>query len=249
MAAIFYGKILPASVAATSAQSNNPASYAALEAIGRAWYSTDLTGNDLTLNFGSAQTLAGVLLQDVNFASCIVKVSTDGVTFPTTVGTLTTYADKLTGRRRGFLAFASSSILAVRFTIAAGSSTDALTYWRVGSAYVYTSTSAFARLPDYQVQVQAIYPQVQSELANKKIAQAITGADLLTITLPFERKFDQDIFEIVRRARTGTIALAWQPNNFPELVLPVRYYGQSQAESFDYVDYTRTTIDGLREVT
>lgn len=245
MGVLYYSKVGIVSATATDAASGYPASNVALESIGRPWRSLDTGAKDVTVTFSAATAVQALLLQDVNFGSCVVNKSPDGTTF-SLVGTLTTYADKLTNRSRGLIVVNDPGVKALKISISAGTPLDALAYWRIGAIYVFASTSALPRMPDFGMKTRALYPKVAQTLANGLIAQASVGADILELSMPYWRHYDQDVIEMLRRARVGTVGLSLVPTNYNELVLPVKHVMPQLEESFGFLDLTSLQID-LRE--
>ncbi len=229
------------SASATTEATGYPASNLALESISRPYRSTSLIQHTITLNIASA-TVAAVLLTDCNFASATIQ-NAAGVS----QGTLTTYADKLTGRRRGVLVAAISATTAIKVVIPAGATTDGAAYWRSGAAHLFAVNATLPRAPSRGVQLRPIYPRVSTELPNQQIAEASTGPDLLSLSLPFTRSASEDVWELLRQARAATVGLAVS-SRYPELVLPVRYRAREfNEELFEYL-LSRGTVE-LREVT
>jgi hypothetical protein len=245
VAIIYYSKLSPSSVSATTAQGGFPPTNASLEAIGRPWLATSAGANDLILNLAAAQNVAGLLLQDVNFAAASIFKSADGSTF-SLVGTFTSYADKITGRRRGLIVINDPTVKAVKISIGSGSTTDGTTGWRVGAAYIFGASAALARLPQYHTKPRGVFPTITTPLPNGQVAQAVTGQDILELSMPFDRRFDEDVLDLVRRCRKATVGLFLAPNNYPELVLPVRFIKEELEEDMDVADYTAVTVE-LRE--
>jgi hypothetical protein len=244
---LYHSKVDARSTAATSAQTGYPAANVALESITRNWRSVDATANDVTVTFNAAGVLAALLLTDVNFASCTVLKSADGIAY-SVVGTLTTFADKLTGRRRGLIEINDPTVKAYRITIASGTPTDGLTYWRIGSAYPFSLSSVQPRNADYGARVHAIFPKLSTELPNKQVAQAITGPDILELSFPFDRSASEDVLELLRRGRAGTVGVAAEVTNYPEFLCPMRYVDEEQEEVLDTYNRSKLSIR-MREAT
>lgn len=246
MASIYYAKRAAVSCSSTDAQSGYPASNAALESISRPWWAVDAGAKDWIVNFSAAASVQALLLQDVNFTSASVYKSPDGSTF-NLVGTITNAADTITGRYRGLIVINDSNVKAVKVSIGSGTPADGLSYWRIGAVYPFASVSAVPRMPDFGVKVNATFPNVSTQLANKQTPFAVTGPDIIELTMPYERAYNQDVFEMLRRSRAATIGLALQPTNYPELVLPVRSYLDSLAETMGFLNLTQSELT-LREV-
>lgn len=66
----------------------------------RVWRSLDLTSEALVLDFGSAVTVAGVLVNHANFATVAWAAGDDGTTFPDALGTRSIPTDDLVADRR-----------------------------------------------------------------------------------------------------------------------------------------------------
>lgn len=247
MGSFYYGKRTVSSATATTAAAGYPASNVGLESIARPWRATGVTGEDVVLNFSAADPAAAVLLEDVNFESCAVLKSVDGSAF-TSVGTLATYADKITGRRRGLLVIDDATVKAVKLTISAGAATDGLAYWRIGAGYVFSSAATMPRSAGLDMRVRGLFPQVRADLPNAQVAVATTGSDALGLSIPFKRMHSQDALELLRRARAGTVGLNLGLGDYPEFVLPVRHIEGQQEEAFPQYRISQFTVE-LREVT
>lgn len=242
MATLYYGKVTAVGWTVTDFQAGFAPSNVSLESIKRPWKGLDAGAKDIVISFNVPTPVYALVLQDVNFASCSVLKSADGISF-VSVGTLSSAADKSIGRRRGVIVVNDATVKALKISIGAGTPTDGLSYWRIGAAYPFASSSAFPRSFDYGVRIRAIYPKTRVELANKQIAQATTGQDILALSLPFKRASTQDPLELVRRGRLGTVALALDLTLYPELVLPVRHVEEDQDESFDFYNYSSLTME------
>lgn len=250
MGDLYYGKITPSAFSATTAATGYPASNIGNESIDMPWKATVAgTGDpsDVIFTLSVAQMVKGLLLSDVNFASAAVAKSPDGTTY-SSVGTITSYADKWTDRRRALIVVNDANVKTLKITVSAGTPLDGTTQWRIGAGYLFSSTVALPRMPDFGMKVRAIYPKVQTELANKQLPQALTGVDILELSLPYNRRYDQDVLEMLRRARGGTVGLSLVPTNYTELVLPVYHVANNIEETLGMLDVSQLTID-LRERT
>lgn len=242
MGAFYHTKRVITSASATTEASGYPASNAGLESIRRPWRSTSLIETTVVLNIASA-TAAAVLLTDVNFASATIKNAADA-----TLGTLTSAADKLTGRRRGLLVAAIAATTAIKVVIPAGTPTDGAAFWKIGAAYIFATGVTLPRDPENGCSLESIFPKLSTELPNGQIAEAALGDDVLVLTLPFKREYNEDGLELARRARAATIGLAINTDNYPELCLPVRFRAGRLAEQFPVYRVTESTVP-LRETT
>jgi hypothetical protein len=247
MGAFYHTKVAGASATATTEAAGYLAPNALLESIARPWRATGAGNTDYVMTWGSGKTIAAVLVQDVNFASCAVLTSTDAVAY-SAAGTLTTYADKLTGRRRGLIVLNGTGLRGVKLTISAGTPTDGLGYWRIGAAYPFETAVTMSRIAAGETRVRALYAQLRTDLPNRQVSVATTGNDALGLALPFKREPDRDALELVRRARAGTVGLALGLAEYPELVLPVRHVEEMQEEAFPVYRMTQFTAE-LRETT
>jgi hypothetical protein len=243
MGKIYTGKLTPAAFVATSEAAGYPASNVGSESVAMPWKATSTGANDFTITWPSAQTVAAILVNDVNFASCPVQKSPDAAAY-SAAGVLTTYADKLTGRRRGLIVINDANVRGIKLQIS-GTPTDAIA-WRIGALYPFSIETAMPRMPEYGASVRGIFPGLRNELPNGQVAQASTGEDVLVISMQFDRRYDEDALELMRRARIGAVGLSLAPDNFPELVLPVRFYGEQQGETLAHFDYAESTLE-LRE--
>jgi hypothetical protein len=98
---LYFGKLAPSAIAATTAAAGFPAINLASEQLGKPWNATGLGATDITVTLPALSTVMLVAIHDVNFATCNVQKSVDGVAW-VNVGALNTYRDRH-GRRRGSL--------------------------------------------------------------------------------------------------------------------------------------------------
>lgn len=243
---LHHSKITVLTFAATEAAAGYPATNAGREGLGLPWRSTTAGANNVDQTWATASFVGAILVSDVNFASAPVQTSTDGSTWGASIGTLTTTADKHTGRRRGLFVVNTAGLKGIRLAIS-GTPTDGLAYWRIGAAYLFTTTVTMPRDPEIGTRIRPLYAQISSELPNRQIAHAVTGFDVLALSMPFQREYTEDCLELVRRARAGTVAIELNNVDYPELVLPVRHYAGEAEEAWSSYRLTETTIE-LREV-
>lgn len=242
-----HSKITALTFAASSSAAGFPANNVGREEIGRHWRSTSTGASTLDLTWTAAATVAAVLVTDVNFSSCNVHVTTDGSSFGGSIGTLSTFADKFTGRRRGVIAVNLANLKGIRLSIS-GTPTDGAAYWRVGSEYIFGTSLTLPRDPEMGTSVRSLFAQVSFELPNRKMARAFTGSHVIALSMPFQREYSEDALELVRRATAGTVGIELNNTDYPELVLPVRYYQAEGEEAWTSFRLTETSIE-LREVT
>lgn len=228
MSKVYHTKRIITAASATSEDVGYEATNIALEAIGHPWRSTSIAVEQtVVLEFDSAAAVA-VVLNDVNFASCVVKNAAD-----VTLGTLTTYTDKITGRRRGIFAAAIATTTQIKLVIAAGTPTDDAAAWNIGAGYIYGEVQALPQEPAVGATYRAIIAQLRTDLPNKKIARAFLGDDVLEVKLPFIRKSTEDGLALHRLARIDTVALALELALYPEFDgVPVQSYEEAVTESF-----------------
>lgn len=244
---LHHSKITPTVFAATSAAAGYPATNVGREALGHHWRSTSVAGTtNLDQTWATAATVAAILVSDANFATCTVHTSTDGSAWSGSIGTLSTHADKTTGRRRGIFAVNTAGLRGIRLGIS-GAPTDGLAYWRIGAAHLFATTVTLPRDPEIGTRVRTLYAQLMTELPNRQASRAGTGLDLLTLVLPFQREYNEDCLELVRRARAGTVGIELNNTDYPELALPVRHHLSEAEEAWSSFRQTETTIE-LREV-
>jgi hypothetical protein len=245
VASIYHSKITPNVFTATSAAAGYPATNLGNEQIDRPWKAATAGAETCALVWPSTETVMAVLLTDVNFTTANITRSTDGTTFANAVA-FTSYADKHTDRRRGLVLINVAGLRGIRIE-PTGSSTDGAA-WRVGAAYVYRLRSVMPRMYEYGGSYSSLYPNVRRELPNGRDTYALTGAEFLRFTLPFDRKFSEDVQELHRRARLATVGLDLEDAALPELLGPVEAKPDELGETINYVNSARLTLE-LREVT
>lgn len=246
MTTLYYSKIIATAAAATTSAAGYPPANVMLEAIRAPWKATGVGANDHDLTWPAGSNLAGVILEDVNFAAATLFRSADGVTFPTNVGAITSYADKHTGRRRALVIVGAAGVRGIRTAIGAGASTDGLP-WRIGAIYPFALSTVLARNFDYGSRVSSGFPQVRRDLPNGQVARAATGPKFLTLSLDFDRRFDQDVLELARRGADGTIGIDLNDPDYPEITIPAECNVEGLEERLAKPRKSDVTIP-LREV-
>lgn len=221
MPTLHSNKITPSSSAASSAQTGFGAANVNSTAIARAWRSADTGATTLDLIFASNPAVTSLLLQDVNFTSATIFTSTDGVTFPTNAGTVTTYQDKkISGRRRGIFAV-NASVKGVRFAIAAGTPADNLGYWRVGAAYAFKTSTNIPKQANIGASVKTKRPLVVNEPSNGNRAIAAAGAQYNELTLSYNPVNADNFSSIIGALQNDVCAIDFQLPVLPGMVFPV----------------------------
>lgn len=244
MAVIYYDKLLPLSVSATTEAAGFPAFNVTLESLARPYRATNAGANDVTIIFKSVGPLHSIFLHDVNFASCTVQKSVDGVAW-VTVGTLTTYVDE-NGRRRGRITINDASVKGVRIQISAGTPTDGLTFWRIGAAYPMVSTHTVPATLIYPLNEDLIEPATGVELVNKQFAEADTGVAFSKLITAWDRVSTVSL-QTLREQAKGTIIFDANLSNYPQWQWPC-YRSRSDVirESFDRFSMSGVVVN-LRE--
>lgn len=229
-ASIAYGKQVPTAYSATSSQAGFGPDNLGVEALTRPWRAVDATEHHLIITFASALPVHTILLHDVNFASAAIHKSADGVAY-SLAGSLLSYQGR-EGRRRGALVVNDASVKALKVVIAAGTPTDGLTWWRIGTAYPFSAQLAAAAPFQFPYAARFRYPQVRADIPNGQAAVANTGPGFHLVEVPW-RPFDtEDLEPVVRRARAATVLLNLGMANYPEQLWPVRLDEPEMVESF-----------------
>lgn len=244
MARLYYDLVVPTSAAATSAQAGFPASNACTPFIEMPWRSKNTTAQDLTVSF-PAGAVAGVILQDVNFATCTVKSTANGVAFDAGVA-MATYANPL-GRRRGAILLALAGKVGVRISIPAGATTDGLPYFRVGSVLVFMNSAKLATAPAKGYGVDMQMPQEASVLRNGQDSQANMGPMFDRLEFSFLQKYNQDFSFMLQALRRGICGLDMELTNFPDQIWPVRQTGNAVKREYPKANSYRFSLS-LREI-
>jgi hypothetical protein len=183
---LYFGKLAPSAIAATTAALGFPALNLASEQLGKPWNATGLGATDITVTLPALSTVMLVAIHDVNFATCNVQKSVDGVAW-VNVGALNTYRDRH-GRRRGSLLVNAAGQLALKLQIAAGVATDGLAAWRGGAVYVFTSLGSVSAVPEYGYTQRTKRPRVTTPFPNGLTATAKTGPNVDRVELSFGRR-------------------------------------------------------------
>jgi hypothetical protein len=229
---LYFGKIVPSAIAATTAAAGFPALNLASEQLGKPWNATGLGATDITVTLPALSTVMLVAIHDVNFATCNVQKSVDGVAW-VNVGALNTYRDRH-GRRRGSLLVNAAGQLALKLQIAAGVATDGLAAWRGGSVYVFTSLGSVSAVPEYGYTQRTKRPRVTTQFPNGLTATAKTGPNVDRLELSFGRRlYTELVDDLVEKASAGTCWVDLQLPNYPEQQWPVRIIDDELPETFD----------------
>lgn len=239
MPILYTKRISASSTSATTAQVSYTADNLNIQSVKQNYRSTTTGANDINLNFGAAQAITTLLLQDVNFASASIYQTTNGTTY-TLVGTMTTYPDKkIPDRRRGIITI-GASVKGLRISVASATPADGLAYWRIGTAYCFTGSIQFPSQATYGAHVKARRPLVTNEPSNGNRAVATVGAQFNLIELPFVPIATENFQGIIGALQTGVCGLDMQLTGMQEMMWPVAQKETEMDESFD--DYNRTKI-------
>lgn len=231
MASLYYGKLSIVAVTTTTAASGFPASNIALESLGRPWKATGTGATDVVIDLGSSQAINTLFLHDVNFASAPIARSTDNVSY-TSVGTLTTYAGRH-GRRRGKISFGGASARYIRVSMPFPTPpTDGAAYWRIGSAYLFSSKVTPSAILTAPAQVSTLRPRVSASLANGSTAVAETGMKIDRIQVQVDRDSAQSGDDLIQLPDAGSVVLDMELSAYPEQMWPIRYQENQLSESF-----------------
>lgn len=231
MATLHSSKLVPTgTITATDSQAGYPPVNLSSEALGLPWRSTSAGAKEVILPWLAVQTIQTLFLHDVNFATCTVQKSVDGVAW-VAVGVLTTYADQH-GRRRGQITINAAGQLALRIQIGAATPLDGLGYWRIGAAHVFGAVATLPVGPKYGYQERVKKAQLAVELPNNAMAVARTGPRRAVIEISIERKFDQSMEDLLSKAEAGTVLLSLDFPEWPAQAWPVRYIEQEAVENY-----------------
>jgi hypothetical protein len=240
-AAIFYDKRTLVSASATTAAAGYPASNLGSESLARPYRATGLGATDIQINYAAATPLHSFSVHDVNFASCTFQKSSDGAAF-TTVGTLTTYADR-DGRRRGRILVNDATVKAVKLQIGAGSATDGLAFWRAGAGYGWISTQTVPADLIFPVNEDIVPPAIAQDLPNGLVAEAGVGTRFSRIDTSWNRESTESLATLIGKARVATIWFDAGTSDYLEQQWPVYLQARDRLrESFDRFRYSRPTI-------
>lgn len=242
---LYHTRIAAAAISATTAAAAYPALNLAIDALSRPWRATGTGATDVTIDLGTSQSLGGLLVHDVNFASATIFTSVDGSAY-TNRGVMTTYANDQ-GRRRGIFSLDTFTGRYVRFTIASGATTDGAAYWRAGAAPVMKTAVTLAQAPNKGYGVTTVYAQTTTQLANKRTARAATGTDFDVIRWQFTRKY-QDSLEILKtQLRLGAVLIDMGLPQHPHHAWPVTTYDDSHDRGYPKAN-SETSAVNLTEV-
>lgn len=246
-AQIFHTKRVATAWTSTTAAAGFGPSNVSNESLGRPWKATGTGAEDLTITFAAAATVHTLFVHDVNFASCTVRKSADGSSF-SSVGTLTTYADR-DGRRRGRITINDANVRAVQLQIASGSPTDGAAAWRVGAAYPMTTQHQPPADLIFPVVEDAIDPGVSVELPNGIEASASTGVRFARLETNWQRESNESLATFLEKAKAATIIFDAGTSDYPEQQWPVFIPRKRQhRESFERFRFSRFTVPLVERV-
>ncbi len=247
MAKIYYDKRAFTVAQSTTAQAGYPASNLLNESLRRPWRGTGVLAEDVTLTAPAAVGVDSLCLHDVNFASCTVRKSADGVAF-NVVGVLTTYPDRH-GRRRGRITINDAGVKALQIQIGAGATTDGLAYWRGGAAYPMGSSHQVPADLNFPLNEEPIDPAISKDLVNGLLAEAGTGERFSRIDTAWHREATESLQTLITKAKFATVWFDAGTADYPEqqwpLYLPLK---ASVRESFDRFRFSRPALQFTERV-
>lgn len=226
-------------VTATSTATGFAADNITRREIRRAWRSTSGSGQTVTIDLGSEQTVEALWLQAVNFESATISYSTDGTNY-TSVGTMACALEH-NERRKGLITVAATARY-LRVVIGAGSPTEG--YWSIGTVYVFGAVYQSPKAPNYDLAYETITPGVGRVLPNGRPVTARTGPLFTRISGEFRHRPTEDVAALIRLARSsGTIGLDLEIAETPWKAWPVEYVAQSYEAKMPSVGYDETAFD------
>lgn len=241
MATIYYDKRVFTVSAATTEAAGYPASNWMVESLARPWRATGLGANDVTFTAPAAVGVHSVCLHDVNFASCTIRKSADGIAF-SDVGVLTTYPDRH-GRRRGRITVNDANVKAWQIRIGAGAATDGLAFWRGGAAYPMGSSHLVPADLNFPLSEEPVEPAIGRELVNGLLAEAATGERFSRIETVWNREATESLQTLITKAKAATVWFDTGTSDYPEQQWPL-YLARRAAvrESFDRFRFSRPAL-------
>jgi hypothetical protein len=193
----------------------------------RVWRSTDLTSESITWDFGSAVTVAGVYLNNANFASGTWTAGTTSAASDDTLGTRSVYAEELVTRRkalhkltmatpRRFLRWTPASVVGADtfYELGAATFVTAAGMTPIGYSYGFPEWGQAQPLEYLDVASQVAVrgrPYLRLGLGQPHIRRGTSDADLIHFrTLIAKCKHTPHLFSANRDLDgDGTTRLAW----------------------------------------
>jgi hypothetical protein len=247
MALIYYDKRTFTAAVSTTAQAGYPASNLLNESLRRPWRATGVGAEDVTLTAPAALGVHSLCLHDVNFASCTVRKSADGVAF-NTVGVLTTYPDRH-GRRRGRITINDAVVKALQIQIGAGATTDGLAFWRGGAAYPMGSSHQVPADLNFPLNEEPVDPAIGKEIVNGLLAEAGTGERFSRVETVWHREATESLQTLITKAKAAVVWFDAGTADYPEQQWPLYLLLRSPArESFDRFRFSRPTLQFTERV-
>lgn len=241
MAKIYHDKRVFTVSAATTEAAGYPASNWLAESLARPWRATGLGANDVTFTAPAAVGVHSVCLHDVNFASCTIRKSADGIAF-SDVGVLTTYPDRY-GRRRGRITINDANVKAWQIRIGAGVATDGLAFWRGGAAYPFGSEHLVPADLNFPLNEEVFEPALSKDLVNGLVAEAAIGTRHSLVDTVWHREATESLQTLVTKAKAATIWLDAGTSDYPEQQWPLYLPLKSRVrETFDRFRFSRPSL-------
>lgn len=246
MARFYHTRRIASVVTATTSAAGYPAANVLTQSVLQPWRASGAGATDFVIEFPTASAFAALMLVGVNFASCAVQKSADGVVF-SSAGTFQSFPDpKIPSYRRGLVVISDPALKAIKLQIAAGTPTSGLA-WAIGAVHAFQTGVVLPLAPDYGVQVRARWPSLRIALPNGRNSVAETGAPFNEIVLPFERSYDESLEELLRYSRAGIVGLALEADNYTEMVWPVRHQEEQIEEAHPFFNFSTMQVE-LQEV-
>lgn len=224
---LYSSLLLPTTATATTSQVGYTATNALLQSLGYPWRAQNTTAHEYVIDLGSSKTIRGLLVHGCNFTSATISHSDNNVSY-TTLGTLTTYANRY-ARRRGLLAMnVTKRYLKIAFS---GTPTDSLSYWWIGSVFVMGAVTAFLA-PTYSYEVETLKPGIINKLGNGLSTKANTGLYRDIITMEWDAMDSETVTPVMALPDAGVCVLDMQLANYPDDIWPITTVEEKNPEVF-----------------
>lgn len=240
LTSLLFGLIPVSAATSSTAQAGFPVTNVINTQVLKPWKGTGVGADFVQLDLGASVALNGVALNAANMGS--VTVFADNANPPTTNrGTLTLSQDGQS-RFKGSLLFVAAARF-IRFTIAAGATTDGSATWQVGNAYPFSSIFNLARDPLFGQESALIFntPQSRTDLDNGQDVTDNTGPGWAQLTLDFSGGAADDHEQLQQYTRAGLCWINMNIYNAPWQQWPVRH--RDPAITRKYVGFNQEQVE------
>jgi len=248
MAKLYFSQLVPTVITSSSAASGYPAANAALLSIDRQWRATSAGASNINFNLGSMKNIAAIYLHDIN-AAALTATLLDATPTLINTGAIAGVANRY-GRTRALYKPTVTSAQNAKIDIAAGTPTDGLAFWRIGSMYVMQSVVDVVNL-QYDAEIETVSPQLSTDLPNGQTAVAGAGTRFARLKGRFlvaNAGGAMTIANLLSAMRDGVCIFDMELTDAPHRMWPMRMIKSSDRESLKYPSHSEIDFEAVEVV-